>query len=87
MDDAFAAGGFFLLKRTLVESQKSVITEFTALSAEFSVLCAMVVSAVDFNHVADGFLFSSHAFMVWVWWLRLHIHHFYGVWRLLKAVP
>jgi hypothetical protein len=73
VDDAFAAGALFLLEGAFVESQKGVCFEFSAFGAEFTV-GAVVAFAVDFDHVADGFLFAFHAFVFGVWGLHLHFN-------------
>ena len=72
MDNAFAAGAFFVLERAFVKPHKSVLLKFAAFGAKFAV-GAVVVSAVDFHHVSDSFLFPFHSFMFWVWRLRLHV--------------
>jgi len=71
VDEAFAAGAFFVLKGAFVEAQESVFFEFLAFGADFAV-GAVVVFAVDFRHVGDGFLFAFHSFVLWVGRLRLH---------------
>ena len=72
MDDAFAAGAFFVLKGTFVKAHEGVFLELSAFGAYFA-FGAVVVFAVDFNHVSDGFLFPFHSFMFRVRWLRLHV--------------
>jgi hypothetical protein len=74
VDFAFTARALFILKRALVQPQKSVITELSALYAEFAVSSVMVPFAVDFHHAVDGFLFAYHAFVSWIWRLRFHVH-------------
>ncbi len=70
MDYAFAAGAFFLLKWAFVKAHERVFFKLGAFFAEFA-LGAVVVFAVNVHHVAYGFLFPFHAFMLWVWRLRL----------------
>ena len=71
VDETFAAGAFFVLKRAFVKTHKSVLFELLAFGAEFAV-GSMMVSAVYFNHVPYGFLFPFHSFVFWVGRLRLH---------------
>lgn len=71
MDDAFAACGFFLLEGAFVEAQKSVFLELLAFWAEFAV-GFVVVSAVYFYHVADGFFLSFHSLVFRVGRLGFH---------------
>ena len=73
VDDAFAAGTFFLLKRAFVKAHEGVFLELSALLAYLTV-CAVVVFAVDFYHVSYGLLFTFHSFVFWVGWLRLHVN-------------
>lgn len=73
MDEAFAAGAFFVLKRALVKAQKRVFFELYAFGAEFAV-GFMVASAVDVYHVRDGFLFPFHPFVLGIGGLRLHVN-------------
>ena len=72
VDEAFAACAFFVLKGAFVKTHERVLFEFFAFRAEFAVGSVMVF-AVDFNHVADGFLFAFHSFMFWVGRMRLHV--------------
>ncbi len=72
MYNAFATGGFFVLKGAFGEAHVGVITKFAALCTEFAVLGVVVSFTVNIHHVVDGFVFSYHAFMGWVRWLRLH---------------
>ena len=72
MDYAFAAGAFFVLKGTFVKTHEGVFLELSAFEAYFA-FRAVVVLAVDLNHISDGFLFPFHSFMFWVRWLRLHV--------------
>ncbi len=62
MDEAFAAGTFFLLKRTLVQTHESVFSELQAFSAKL-ILGSMMVSAVDFYHEFYGLFLSFHSFV------------------------
>lgn len=78
MYNALAAGGFFVLKGAFGEPHVGVITKFAALCTEFAVLGVVVTFAVNINHVVDGFVFSYHAFMGWVWRLRLHARSHLG---------
>lgn len=71
MDDAFATGTFFLLKRTFVKAHEGVFLELPALLAYLTV-CAVVVFAVYFYHVPYGLFFPFHSFVFWVGWLWLH---------------
>ena len=50
-----------------------VFFEFSAFWADFTVLGVVVSFAVGFNHVGYGFVFAYHAFVGWVWGLRLHL--------------
>ena len=63
VDEAFAAGAFFLLKRTFVKPQKSIFFEFFAFLAYFAV-GSMVFSAVEVNHIPYGILFTSYPFVL-----------------------
>ena len=72
MNDAFAAGTFFLLKRAFVKAHEGVFLELSAFLAYLTV-CAVVVFAVDFYHVSYGLLFTFHSFVFWVGYLRLHV--------------
>ncbi len=72
VDFAFAAGAFLVLEGAFVKALDGVVFELLAFGAELSVGYMVVPFAVDVNHVADGFLFTYHSFMSWVWWLRLH---------------
>jgi len=72
VNNAFAAGAFLVLKWTFVKAHKCVFLELSAFLAYFA-MGAVVVFAVDFNHVSNGFLFAFHSFMFRVWWLWLHI--------------
>ena len=74
VDDAFAAGAFFVLKRAFVEPHKCVGLEFGAFCAKLAV-SSVVSFAVNFRHVTYCFLFSFHSFMFRVRWLRLHDNH------------
>jgi hypothetical protein len=73
VDEAFAACAFFVLKGAFVKPQECIFLELSALGTYFA-LGAVVVSAVNFYHVPDGFLFAFHSFMFWVRWLRLHVN-------------
>jgi len=76
------------LKRAFVKAHERVLSEFFALGTEFAARF-VVVSAVDFNHVADGFLFTFHSFVFWVRRLRLHgksVKKMSGV-ITIKALP
>jgi hypothetical protein len=72
VDEAFAAGTFFVLEDAFVQTKKSVFAEFLAFGADFAFFGAVVVVAVDVYHVAYGFLFPDHSFVGWVRRLRLH---------------
>lgn len=72
MDDAFAASAFFVLKGTFVKAHERIFLKLPTLGTNFA-MSAMVIFAVDFNHVSDCFLFAFHSFMLWVWGLWLHI--------------
>ena len=72
VDEAFAAGAFFVLKGAFVKAHKRVFLELPAFGAEFAV-GAVVSFAVDFHHVVYGFLFTFHSFVFWVGRLRLHV--------------
>jgi hypothetical protein len=72
MDCAFAAGCFFVLEGTFAKAQESVVLEFLAFLAEGAV-CVVVAFAVGFCHDSYGFSFAFHAFVFWVWGLRLHV--------------
>ena len=71
VDEAFAAGAFFVLKRAFVKAHERVLFELPAFRAEYAV-GFMVVSAVYFDHVTYRFLFAFHSFMLGVGSLRLH---------------
>ncbi len=69
MDEAFAAGAFLFLKRTLVKAHERVDLEFFTFEAQF-LIGAVVGFAVDVGHGLDGFLFASYA-----WVLRFGFCH------------
>jgi hypothetical protein len=73
VDDAFAASAFFILKGTFVKAHEGVFLELSAFRAYFA-FRAVVVFAVDLNHVSYGFLFTFHSFVFRVWGLRLHVY-------------
>lgn len=60
VDEAFAAGAFLLLERTLIQTHKRVILELGAFSAEFT-MCSMMSFAVDMHQGFDGFLFAFYS--------------------------
>jgi len=72
MNQAFAAGAFFVLERAFVKPHECIFFELSAFGAYFAVGSVMIF-AVDFNHIADRFLFSLHPFMLRVWRLNLHL--------------
>ena len=71
VDETFAARAFFVLKWALIKPQKSIFFELRAFGAEHTI-GSMVVFAVNINHVAYGFLFTLHSFVIWVRRLPLH---------------
>jgi len=71
VDNAFAACAFFVLKGTFVKTHKRVFLELPAFWTYFA-FSSVVVFAVDFYHVSNGFLFTFHSFMFRIRWLRLH---------------
>jgi len=71
VDEAFATGAFFVLKRAFVKAHERVLFELIAFRADFAV-GSMVVSAVYFDHVTYRFLFAFHSFMLGIGRLRLH---------------
>jgi hypothetical protein len=73
MDKTFAASTFFLLKRTLIQTQKRVFLKLRTFRAKLT-MAFVVVSAVDFDHVVYGFLLTLHSFMFRIRRLRLHIN-------------
>ena len=63
MYNAFAAGGFFVLKGAFGEAHVGVITKFTALCTEVTIWGVVMTFTVNIHHVVNGFVFSNHAFM------------------------
>lgn len=62
VDEAFAAGAFLLLKRTLVQTHTRILHELGAFCAEFAV-GSVVSFAVDVHHGFDGFLLTRYSGM------------------------